>query len=88
MRVTIKSDKLTVKSGTGKKSGQPYEIREQDAYLHTGRDYPEHFPISLDKGQGAYPPGEYTLLNPVTPGKFGLEVSRRLNLVPFTGKAA
>lgn len=49
------------RSGTDK-NGKPWEIREQDAWVCIGdAPYPQRTRIRLEKGQPAYPKGNYQL---------------------------
>ena len=47
--------------GDGPRKGQPYHIRTQSLYLHTGARFPEKFEIATDALQGELPysPGYY-----------------------------
>lgn len=56
--VEVQSAQLDVKRGIGK-SGKPYEIREQHAYINLGKTYPVEFRFSLDTDREPYAPGNY-----------------------------
>ena len=56
--VEISSKEVVEKRGTSK-TGVPYSIREQRAYLDFGRQYPTEFKIPLDSGALPYEPGKY-----------------------------
>ena len=61
--IEITSQELNVKSGTSNRTGKPYHIREQTAYLHKkGQAYPDKFVISLESDQAPFPPGNYDLI--------------------------
>jgi len=84
MKIEIKSGEVKVKSGNAKRTGKPYTIREQEAYLHVpGAAYPERCVLNLEDGQEAYPPGMFETSNELYVGDFGrLAVSRRMVLSP------
>ncbi len=74
-------------SGVSKKTGNPYHIRRQVAYLHRpGQKYPVSFKIQLDERQVPYAPGFYSLsADSIEVDSFGaLQFSRSLKLVPET----
>lgn len=80
--IIITSIEVTTKSG--EKNGKPWEIREQEATIET--PYMRNpCKISLDKGQGAYPPGSYEFdpLRALKVSDFGsVQLSRGMKLVP------
>lgn len=82
MKIEVKSSEVNVKSGTSKKSGKPYSIREQVAYLHVqGEAYPQRCVLQLEDEQQPYAPGVYETANELYVGDFGrLAVSRRMTL--------
>lgn len=84
MKIEVKSADVNVKSGTSKKSGKPYSIREQVAYLHVqGEAYPQRCVLQLEDDQQPYAPGVYDTANELYVGDFGrLSVSRRMTLQP------
>jgi hypothetical protein len=83
-KVTITSAAVKVKTGTGKRSGQPYEMREQEAYIDTGHAFPDRFVLTLERDQQPHPPGEYTIAEGFSVGEYGrLEVSRHMRLIPI-----
>lgn len=88
-RIEIVSEQVHVKSGTAK-SGKPYTIREQEAFLHTpGRRYPETCRVVLESEQAPYAPGVYEVTAPLGVGRFdALQVNRSLGLVAVKAKAA
>ncbi|TWH76190.1 helix-destabilizing protein [Azomonas agilis] len=64
MSIYIEIDSLEIKSrsGVSARTGKPYTIREQRAYLHqSGQKYPTGFSISLEEDQSPYPVGRYDL---------------------------
>lgn len=87
-KISIDSDQVHLKSGTSRKTGKPFEIREQEAWLHVpGVKYPVKCRVSLADRQAAYPPGEYEVTRPLTVGQFdSLVASRDLGLVPITAQ--
>jgi len=84
MKIEVKSSEVNVKSGTSKKSGKPYTIREQPAYLHVaGEAYPQRCVLQLEDDQQPYAPGMYETADELYVGDFGrLAVSRRMTLHP------
>lgn len=82
MKIEVKSSEVNVKSGTSKKSGKPYSIREQVGYLHVqGEAYPQRCVLQLEDEQQPYAPGVYETANELYVGDFGrLAISRRMTL--------
>jgi len=82
MKIEVKSSEVKVKSGNAKRTGRPYTIREQEAYLHVpGAAYPERCVLNLEDDQEPYAPGIYETSNELYVGDFGrLAVSRRMTL--------
>lgn len=60
MKIIIKSEVVNTNSGTSR-NGKSYSIREQNAALDNGGDFPHPFRIQLEDKQPAYAPGEYQL---------------------------
>lgn len=66
IRIEVKSTEVRTISGTSK-TGNPYCIRDQEAYAYTvGRDgqprpYPERVSLQLEDNQAPIEPGNYTL---------------------------
>ena len=90
MKIEIKSNDVGVKSGTSKRTGKPYSIREQVGYLHQdGEAYPVRCVLNLEDGQEPYAPGVYETANELYVGDFGrLAVSRSMRLVPASARKA
>jgi hypothetical protein len=67
LKVNITSNHVHLKSGVSSKTGKPYEIREQEVWVHLfDRDgkpnpYPSSVLVTLERDQPAYNPGEYTI---------------------------
>lgn len=59
MHIVVKSKEVEVKKGVAR-SGKPYEIFEQTAYLHTG-DEIRRVTVPLRSGQSPYAPGNYAI---------------------------
>lgn len=59
--IEITSTHVDVRNGTSQRTGKPYSIYEQQAYMHTGEPYPVRIKINLESGQNAYQPGNYDL---------------------------
>lgn len=86
IQIEIQSDRIDERGGTiknGERAGQQYHIRQQEAWVHNGKAYPERFVISLQDGQGAYPPGMYQLHpGSLEVGEYGrLQFARRIELL-------
>lgn len=83
MKIVIKSDAVNVRNGTGRNS-KPYSIREQQAALDNGGDFPHPFVLNLEDKQPAYPPGEYTLdMSSIYVGDYNKLALGRVKLVPM-----
>ena len=64
MKIEVKTSEVRVKSGNAKRTGKPYTIREQEAYLHVpGAAYPERCVLNLEGDQEPYAPGIYETSN-------------------------
>ena len=86
MKIMIDSTDVKTKNGTSK-SGAPYSIREQEAYLDTGKRFPEAIKLNLERDQQPHPVGEYSIDidRSVYVGRFGgLELSSSPVLVLFS----
>jgi len=64
LKIEIASTDVKRSEGVGMKSGKPYKMAMQEAFLHGGHKYPERFELSLpkdDKGEflPPYPVGFY-----------------------------
>lgn len=78
LKITITSTAIQTKSGTSNKTGKPYEIREQAAWIHlVGEDgkphpYPTQMMLMLEKNQHPHGLGDY-ILHPssIQSGRFG-----------------
>lgn len=84
IQVEIESTEVIIKSGNSAKTGKPYQIREQRAYVTLpGQKYPQNIKVTLDDNSAPYPPGIYT----VGPDSFFVgrfeDLQMRLRLVPF-----
>lgn len=68
----------------GRNEGGHWMSRTQEAFMHQGGAYPTPFTIRLDENQMPFQPGKYVLgFGSYRLGKYGLELSRELNLVPL-----
>lgn len=66
MKIEIAKSEVITKSGISKRTGQPYTMYEQLAYLHQeGEPYPTPMKITLNKNDHGHPvpyaPGYYSL---------------------------
>jgi hypothetical protein len=79
---TVETRKGTIKNGD--RSGQAYEIRQQEAWVHNGRAYPQRVVLSLAPDHAGYAAGFYTVAaESFIPGDFDkLELARYLTLTP------
>lgn len=60
--IEIESTELRVKTGTSARTGKPYQIREQMAYVHIPPNkYPQPIKVALDDDAQPYQPGHYML---------------------------
>jgi len=60
--IEVESTELKIKSGTSARTGKPYQIREQIAYVHIPPNkYPQPIKITLEDDAMAYQPGKYML---------------------------
>jgi len=86
--VRIKSADFETKTGTSKRSGQAYSIREQIGYAVLG-DEIRRVRISLNRDQPVYAPGDYQLLpQSFTTDRFDALALGRLVLKPIAKAAA
>jgi hypothetical protein len=87
--IEIESTDLNVKSGTSARTGKPYQIREQTAYVHIPPNkYPQPVKITLDDDAQAYAPGKYQLADSsFFVGRFD-DLQMRPRLVPVVAAAA
>lgn len=68
LKVQIETTMIDVKNGVSPKTGKPYSIREQEAWVQTydkeGKPHrhPQKFKLTLDDDQpNAYPLGDYII---------------------------
>ena len=68
LKVSVETEVVDVRSGVAAKTGKPYTIREQEAWMYGyGRDgqqqkHPQKIKVTLDDDQDkAYPIGQYIL---------------------------
>ncbi len=88
-KIIIKSTAVETRSGTSKKNGNAYEMREQTAYLDTGHDFPDRFKLMLERDQQPHPAGEYYAENALVVGEYSsLDVARRIVLKPYPVRPA
>lgn len=97
LKVIVETTVIDPKNGTSAKTGRPYSIREQEAWIYAyGKDgkpyaHPQKFKLTLDDDQQeAYPLGEY-ILDPASLyiDRFGqLAIRARLRRAAQAVKAA
>lgn len=66
LKIEIAQQAVETRNGTSKRTGQPYTIHEQEAYLHQeGKPYPTPMKLNIEANQQGIPqpfaPGIYTL---------------------------
>ena len=88
LKIEITENTFRTINGTSKRTGQPFSINKQDAYLWLpGQKYPTPFQINLEQNQPAYQPGEYQ----VSPDSFYVDRYGSLavnpKLVPLQARA-
>jgi hypothetical protein len=69
MLIEVKTEQVMVKEGTARGSGRPYKIREQAAWVDTGKAYPAEVRVRLADDQAPFPVGVYT----ISPGCFWVD---------------
>lgn len=82
LSVEVHSAEVQVKSGTSRRTGNPYSIKEQTGYIRIGdAPYPEKMKLTLGDDEPPYQPGIYELnSDSFFIGNFGdLQVRARLN---------
>jgi len=84
MGVYVEIVSSDVNKREGRNEGGHWISRTQEAFVHQGGPYPTPFTLRLDENQLPYQPGRY-LFGPGSfrIGKWGLELSRELSLVPL-----
>lgn len=95
-KIAITTTALQTKSGISSKTGKPYEITEQPAWIflvdQNGRQqpYPVQIMVMLEKGQHPYALGDYVLHpSSVQSGRFGsLQIRLDIRKVEANVKAA
>lgn len=96
LKVSITTVAIQTKSGVSNKTGKPYEIREQPAWiwLHDEQGKPQPHPVTfmlmLEKNQAPYAMGDYVLTpGSIRSGRFGsLQIKPELRKVEQAVKAA
>lgn len=61
LKFEIKAATVETLNVTRKRDGQQFTLRKQEAWIDTGKAYPQRVELTLDRDQGPYPPGEYVL---------------------------
>lgn len=61
MKIRFASAMVKERNVTAKATGKAYTFREQEALCDFPNGERRVISVSLDTGQGAYPPGEYTV---------------------------
>ena len=92
--IEIKNDsQIDVIQGNSQKTGKPYKMVKQEAWLHKGHGYPTRVYIPLRDEDStlaenmAYPAGYYLIGDLLDVGGWGdLQISRELRLVPKASK--
>lgn len=89
IEVEVQSNIVEERGGTirkGDRVGERWSMRQQEAWLHNGRVYPERFVIALADTQAPYPPGRYELApSSIEVGEYSkLQFARELQLLKLT----
>ncbi|AXH73838.1 MAG: helix-destabilizing protein [Inoviridae sp.] len=85
MKIEIANVSVRNQSGISQRTGKPYSMEKQEAYLHLdGQPYPVKFEFTLAQGATPYQKGFYTITDKTfIVDRFGsLGVSGQLELVP------
>jgi hypothetical protein len=85
MKIEIAHVTVRNQSGTSQRTGKPYSMDKQEAYLHLdGQPYPVKFEFTLAQGATPFQKGFYTVTDKsFIVDRFGsLGVSGQLDLVP------
>lgn len=56
----VKSDQVQERQ-LKTKAGRDFKVREQHAWVHIGKDYPQEIILQLNSDQAPYPPGDYVI---------------------------
>ncbi|SKB73777.1 single-stranded DNA-binding protein [Luteibacter sp. 22Crub2.1] len=88
MQIVVESEIVKVRKGTSQRTGKPYELREQEVVVHGVGRFPVITKLTLPEGNEGYKAGTYEVTTPFNVGRYGLEVSRDLGLVPARLKNA
>lgn len=86
MKIEIVNVNVRNQSGTSQRTGKPYSMNKQEAFLHIeGQPYPVRFEFNLAEGATPFQKGFYTLSDKsFMVDRFGsLGVSGQLELVPL-----
>jgi len=82
LRIQVEKAEVSTRTGTSKRTGQPYTIREQECWVHTCdrsgvvHPHPERVVLMLDDNQAPYPAGSYT----ICPSSLYVDRFRQLDL--------
>jgi len=85
MKIEIANVSVRNQSGISQRTGKPYSMEKQEAYLHLdGQPYPVKFEFTLAQGATPYQKGFYTITDKTfIVDRFGsLGISGQLELVP------
>jgi hypothetical protein len=88
MQIQVENKNVKVRSGKSKRTGNDYTLREQEVVVHGVGRFPVITTLTLPDGVEGYEPGIYEVTTPFNVGRYGLEVSRDLGLVPAAKPAA
>lgn len=95
-KVQITTTSVQTKSGISPKTGKPYEIREQPAWIYLVDEHGKQQPhpvtmmLMLERNQEPYHPGDYVLhASSIQSGRFGsLQIKPVLRKIEANVKAA
>lgn len=78
LAVEIKTEQVQTFEGISSKTGKPYCIRKQQAWLDLGKDYPVEIELNLEANKPPYKLGLYTLSSE----SFYVDRNRQLSVRP------
>lgn len=61
LKILVKDATVSTQSGTAKRTGKPYSMRSQSAWVEMGKPFPVEVKVTLGDDQLPFALGEYTL---------------------------
>jgi len=89
IKIEVKSNAIVNRAGISKRTGKPFDMNEQRAWLHGAKDYPTEVSFVLGQGQVPFAPGWY-VVGPecCQVDRFGNIVLRLQNMKPLASVKA